>query len=91
MLQKVQKQHLLNRNCNQENFMEILVFKTNVTDRKIKRKLFPLLRSVEGILKWNIDFDDEDKVLRVESLHISPRDIENKLRSAGIFCSELPD
>lgn len=71
--------------------MEILVFKTNVTDRKIKRRLFPLLRTIEGILKWNIDFDDEDNVLRVEAVKVSSSQIETTLRNAGFACTELPD
>ena len=71
--------------------MEILVFKTNVTDQKIKRKLFPLLRTIEGILTWNIDFEDADKVLPVETLHVAPSIIEQTLQHAGFLCIEMED
>ncbi|HNP22515.1 MAG TPA: hypothetical protein PKM63_13355 [Panacibacter sp.] len=71
--------------------MDILVFKTNITDRKIKRKIFPLLRTIEGIVKWTVDFEDGDKILRVEALHVRPSAIEMTLQHAGFLCHELED
>jgi len=71
--------------------MEVLVFKTNVADKKIKRKLFPLLRTINGVLKWNIDLEDADKVLRIEAMHVTPLQIEKTLQQAGFFCRELED
>ena len=71
--------------------MEILVFKTNVEDKKHVKKLFPVLRTLQGILRWNVDLHDEDKVLRVEVVSLSPRSIEITLQQAGYFCKELED
>ena len=71
--------------------MEILVFKTNVEDKKHVRKLFPLLKTLQGIMRWNVDLHDTDKVLRVEAVSISPRIIELALQQAGYFCKELED
>jgi hypothetical protein len=71
--------------------MEILVFKTNVEDKKHVRKLFKLLRTLQGIMRWNVDLHDEDKVLRVETVSVSPRTIEIALQQAGYFCRELED
>ncbi|WP_153797776.1 hypothetical protein [Foetidibacter luteolus] len=69
--------------------MEILVFKTNVEDRKHVRKLFRILRAIQGILKWNVDLEDNDKVLRVEAVSLSPHAIENVMQRAGYYCKEL--
>ena len=71
--------------------MNILVFKTDIADKKQVRKLFRLLRTIEGILKWNIDMEDIDKVLRVETVNASPRNIEEVFLNAGYYCKELED
>lgn len=69
--------------------MDILVFKTNVIDRKQVRKLFPVLKMLDGIQRWNVDLHDIDKVLRIEAVSISPRYIETIMQQAGYFCKEL--
>ncbi|MFL9481416.1 hypothetical protein ACI6Q2_01480 [Chitinophagaceae bacterium LWZ2-11] len=71
--------------------MDILVFKTDVTNEKAVRSLRPYLREVEGIIKWNVDLHDCDKVLRVESQNLSANAIECLLQDAGYYCKELDD
>jgi hypothetical protein len=71
--------------------MEILVFKTNLETMNHIRKLYPLLKAIQGILKWNIDTEDVDKILRVETVNVTPGKIEMALRDAGYFCKELED
>ena len=71
--------------------MEILVFKTNLKNFIQARKLYPLLNAVKGILNWNIDWEDNDKILRLETINISPRYVENVLQQAGFDCRELED
>jgi hypothetical protein len=69
--------------------MEILVFKTNLESFKQSRRLYPLLKAIKGILKWNVDFEDNDKILRLETANLSPRLVEIALRDAGFYCREL--
>ena len=71
--------------------MEILVFKTNLRHKKNVEQVMPRLNELEGIIKWNVDFHDKDKVLRIVSDTISPRLIEHTLKTAGYVCEELPD
>jgi len=71
--------------------MEILVFKTNVEDKTHLRRLFKLFRTLQGVLNWNVDLHDHDKVLRMETVAVSPRAIETALQQAGYFCKELED
>lgn len=71
--------------------MEVLVFKTNVETMNHTRKLYPLLKAIQGILKWNIDTEDVDRILRVETVNVSPQKIETTLQSAGYYCKELED
>ena len=69
--------------------MDILIFKTNTAGKKQKKKLFPLLRKIEGIIRWNIDLEDSDRVLRVVAFHVSPQTVENTLTQAGYYCKEM--
>lgn len=71
--------------------MDVLIFKTNLENIKHVRKLYPLLKTIQGILKWNIDLEDCDRILRVEVVSTSPRDIEEALQRSGFYCSELGD
>jgi hypothetical protein len=71
--------------------MEILVFKTNLQYKKNLKQVVPYLTELKGVIKWNIDFHDKDKVLRIVSSDLSPRLVENTLKNAGYACEELPD
>ncbi len=71
--------------------MEVLVFKTNVKFKKHIVEVLPHLNNIKGILRWNVDLHDTDKILRIETLDLSPRIIENTLQQAGYFCEELKD
>jgi len=71
--------------------MEILVFKTDVSNRKRVNALAPHLQNIKGIIKWNVDLQDVDKVLRIECSSIAPNTIEKRLQQAGYFCQELSD
>ncbi len=71
--------------------MEILVFKTDARNRKRVNALTPHLENMKGIIKWNVDLQDIDKVLRIECTSISPGVIEKSLQQAGYYCEELTD
>ncbi len=71
--------------------MNILVFKTNIEDIKQVRKLSPHLKNIHGILKWNVDLHDCDKVLRIEANDLPPNSVEEILQQAGYYCVELED
>ena len=53
--------------------------------------LAPHLDNMQGIIRWNADLQDVDKVLRIESASISAAIIEKNLQQAGYFCEELSD
>ncbi len=71
--------------------MEILVFKTDIRDRRRIIEVEPHIENIEGIIKWNVDLHDRDNILRVEADTISPRVIERQLQQAGYYCEELED
>ena len=69
--------------------MEILVFKTNVTNRKSVSRVASLLTSFPTISEWNFDLEDCDKILRIEANGVNPLLIEQLLHNAGFNCREL--
>jgi hypothetical protein len=71
--------------------MEILVFKTNVENYRQVNTLRRYFKAVAGILRWNFDLSDIDRILRIEADELSPRLVENTLQQAGYFCKELED
>jgi len=71
--------------------MEILVFRTNIKNKKQVAKVSELMYDLDDILRWNVDLHDRDKVLRIETHQLSPRQVETLLNEAGYLCEELED
>lgn len=69
--------------------MEILVFKTNLSNEAHISSVMPALDHYPQILQWNVDLHDCDNVLRVVSENISAGEIEQLFVNAGFFCQEL--
>ncbi len=69
--------------------MEILVFKTNIRFKKNLTEVVPHLNKTKGILRWNLDFHDKDKILRIEATNLHPQLVESILQNAGFSCEEL--
>lgn len=69
--------------------MEVLVFKTNLRFKKQITAVTQHINNLQGITRWNVDLDDKDKVLRIESSELNPRSVEVTLQQAGYFCEEL--
>lgn len=70
--------------------MEILVFKTNVLNKRQANTIGKLLKNI-NIMEWNIDLQDIDKVLRIETHTTSAKHIEDIITNAGFKCQELTD
>ena len=71
--------------------MEILVFKTDIRDRRRVTEVEQHIENIEGVIKWNVDLHDCDHILRIEADKLSPRIIEQELQQAGYYCEELED
>ena len=69
--------------------IEILVFKTNLTDTKRISDVESLLDIHPHIVQWNVDLNDCDNVLRIVSRNIEAQEVENMLLNAGYYCEEL--
>lgn len=71
--------------------MEVLVFKTNIRYKKQLNAIQPLIATQPGILKWNVDLSDIDKILRIETIDLPPEKIETLVTNAGYYCEELKE
>ena len=69
--------------------MDVLVFKTNIQHKNDVERIRPLFNNHNNILSWNVDIEDVDKVLRIESSSNISREVENIIRQAGYLCIEL--
>jgi hypothetical protein len=52
----------------------VLVFKTNIDSKAEVKKLTPVLNN-KAILKWNLDLEDRDRVLRIVTNQLMPKEI----------------
>lgn len=71
--------------------MHILIFKTNIETEDAHKEISALLNAETSIIDWNIDQEDIDKVLRIESRINNTTDIIHRISKAGFICEELPD
>jgi hypothetical protein len=69
----------------------VMVFKTNIETEQDLNKIARILKSERNILRWNVDREDIDRVLRIESENMNRTEIQQKVEHAGFICEELAD
>ena len=71
--------------------MPILIFKTNIASPEDCSRLETVLAVHPHLLNWNVDTQDIDKVLRIESSSDNTSEIIHLVQQAGYACEELTD
>lgn len=71
------------------NKNDILIFRTSITTEQEIEKIERLFAQHSQIHRWNVDFEDREKILRIESTGIMVTDIMNMLQKINICISEL--
>ncbi|WP_372793606.1 hypothetical protein [Lutibacter sp.] len=66
----------------------IIVFKTNIFSQ-LETHVRAMLDSFKQISTVDFDFEDCDKILRIEATEDLTSDIEFLLNSKGFYCKEL--
>jgi hypothetical protein len=69
--------------------MNVLVFKTNMVGAGCKQTVTSALACFGTALQWNVDLEDNDKILRVETAAITPQAIIQAMHQVGFTCEEL--
>ena len=67
---------------------QVLVFRTNIKTRTEIQKLRPVLNK-RAVIRWNVDFEDCDKVLRVVTQTLTAAEIIHAVTQKGLECAEL--
>lgn len=69
--------------------MKIIVFKTNLRNEYQKEMIAPVILQIKGVTRWSIDFDNKDKVLRIEGHGLMAAQIAAGIIEAGFECETL--
>jgi hypothetical protein len=67
----------------------IFIFKTNLQTEFDRLRIKSVLDASQKVLKWNIDMDDADRVLRIVSDSLRPEQIISLMDYVGFECTEL--
>jgi hypothetical protein len=70
-------------------YERILVLKSNIATYSDLMQIQQPFNHHPEILKWNVDLDDCDHVIRIVSPSLTVADIEELVKSNGYQCSEL--
>ena len=70
--------------------MNTLKFKTNVKCGGCIATVTPHLNQVKGIVSWNVDTNNPDKILSVETENVTPDEITTILNGAGYQAELIP-
>ena len=70
---------------------KVLVFKSNLNAEEDVLTVKPLMDEHPDVLRWNVDQQDIDNILRIETNNLTAGEVETLLTKAGFFCKELPD
>jgi hypothetical protein len=78
---------------NEHNYSQqfVLVFRTNINNKRHVKSITPLLNASSDIIRWNIDLSDIDNVLRVEATCADCGPLIELVKQAGYACEELTD
>ena len=69
--------------------MEVFVYKTNVINESIGKKLMNELKKQLELFRVTLDLEDCDKVLRIEAVVINSENVEAIALQNGVSCQEL--
>ena len=69
--------------------MKTIRFKTNINCSNCLAKVAPSLNQKEGIVSWNVDLDNPDKILTVETESLMAEDIVKTVKRVGFEATEI--
>lgn len=70
--------------------MRVLVFKTNIKSKGKVQRMDPFFSGNSAVLKWTVDTEDEDNVLRVEALSdFQETEVISLVKQSGFHCEVL--
>jgi len=70
---------------------DVLVFRTDIIEKSDSENIGQIFKDDSRIKAWNIDQEDIDNVLRIESSEMSPAEVIDMVTRLGYICEELPE
>lgn len=64
-------------------------FKTNINCTGCVANVTPFLAATDGIEKWDVDTENKDKILTVQSNGATPKEIQAAIEKAGYKITPL--
>ena len=69
--------------------MKILTFTSNIACNACVSKVKPFLDELEGVIKWEVDIGNPQKILTVQSNELSADQIQEAVIKAGYQLEDL--
>lgn len=70
--------------------MNLSIFRTDIKTEEKVETIKPFLNSHSNIIKWSIDLEDIDNVLKVNFTEdLSEKDMINEIKTQGFYCDVL--
>ena len=69
--------------------MKILTFTSNIACNGCLSKVKPFLDELEGVVKWEVDIENQQKILNVQSNELSADQIQEAVIKAGYQLEDL--
>ncbi len=69
--------------------MKILTFTSNIACNGCLSKVKPFLDELEGVVKWEVDIENPQKILTVQSNELSVDQIQEAVIKAGYQLEDL--
>ena len=69
--------------------MKILTFTSNIACNGCVSKVKPFLDELEGVIKWEVDIENPQKILTVQSNKLSADQIQEAVIKAGYQLEDL--
>lgn len=71
------------------NTLTCLVFRTSIRDRKELLVASKVLDKHPGIIQWNVDMEDWERVLRIECVDVTAEEILEIFRRSGLNANQM--
>ena len=66
-----------------------LILKTNINCNGCKSTVTPVLNQAQGICDWDVDLENENKILSIHSDGISSEEVIQMLEKIGFIAEEI--
>ncbi|WP_034041158.1 hypothetical protein [Wocania ichthyoenteri] len=71
---------------------KLLILKTDIKTSEKVKIIEPFLNNHSRIIKWSIDIEDIDNVLKIEvNYNLEEEDLITQIKKIGFYCDTLAD